>query len=253
MIKADLFSFEGKKKEVLRLPKEYEEKLSRKLFTQAIHVYEDRMHLGLARAKTRGEVAISTRKIYRQKGTGGARHGAKSAPIFVGGGVAHGPKGIKRILRLSKTQKKNALLSSINLKAKNSKLAIIEDVGKLSKTSDALKLIRNVSAGKNWKDHEKILFSLSKKNENAGRALRNIKGLTVYAFSDLNAYKVFVNSVLIIDKDAMYEKDVIKDKTAGVKDNVGSAHRSKKNVQKKVKVSGKKNKLTREKGNNIKK
>jgi large subunit ribosomal protein L4 len=105
MLKVDLYSFEGKKKENATLPKEYDVKPNLILLSQAIHVFESREHLGLARTKTRSEVAISTKKIYRQKGTGGARHGAKSAPIFVGGGTAHGPKGVKRILRLSESQK----------------------------------------------------------------------------------------------------------------------------------------------------
>src|SRR3989344_5966768 len=98
MLKVNLYDSAGKKKEGLSLPKEFEVKPNFRLLAQAYHVYEDRTHLGLAKAKTRGEVRISTKKIYKQKGTGGARHGAKSAPIFVGGGVAHGPKGIKRKL-----------------------------------------------------------------------------------------------------------------------------------------------------------
>src|SRR3990167_4620035 len=97
MPKADTYSSKGTKQEGVNLPKAlFGEKQNDKLLAQAIHVYRDRQHLGNSKVKTRGEVTATTRKWYRQKGTGRARHGAVSAPLFVGGGVAHGPKGINR-------------------------------------------------------------------------------------------------------------------------------------------------------------
>src|SRR3990167_6881084 len=107
MIKLNVYSPKATKKEAIPLLKSLEAKVNMKLLAQAIRVYEDRSHPGLSQVKTRGEVKISTRKIYKQKGTGYARHGAKSAPIFVGGGIAHGPKGIKRKLALPKKKKKH--------------------------------------------------------------------------------------------------------------------------------------------------
>ena len=79
--------------ESITLPKEiFDAKINNPLMAQAVRVYLANQRRGTLKTKSRGEVAISTRKIYRQKGTGRARHGAASAPIFVGGGIAFGPK-----------------------------------------------------------------------------------------------------------------------------------------------------------------
>src|SRR4030043_754050 len=109
MNKIEVYTIDANKKADISTPSNFKEKVNLSLLSQAIRVYGDRKHPGLNRAKTRSEVRGSTRKIYRQKGTGFARHGAKSAPIFVGGGIAHGPKGIKRILTLPSKMKKQAL------------------------------------------------------------------------------------------------------------------------------------------------
>ncbi len=65
------------------------------ILAQAIHIYREDSHRGVAKTKTRGEVDLTKHKVYKQKGTGNARHGAKSSPIYVGGGVAFGPTGYK--------------------------------------------------------------------------------------------------------------------------------------------------------------
>ena len=96
-MKTKLYTVKGEVKGDINLPKEYNLKTSNSLLLQAVRVFEDRTHFGLARVKTRSEVNKTRKKLYKQKGTGGARHGAKSAHIFVGGGVAHGPKGEKEI------------------------------------------------------------------------------------------------------------------------------------------------------------
>ena len=210
MLKVDLYSFEGKKKENVALPKEYDVKPNLNLLSQAIHVYEDRGHPGLARAKTRSEVAISTRKIYKQKGTGGARHGAKSAPIFVGGGVAHGPKGIKRVLRLSGSHKEKAFLYAFNYKISDSRVVLVEGLEKIKKTKDAFNLIKNISKDKNWKNGKNITVALSEKNRGALKFFRNIKGIKVDYFKSLNAYKLYLANELVIDKAVLEEKTIKK-------------------------------------------
>src|SRR3990167_9301765 len=111
MVKLTIYSAKGIRKGSTNLPNNFVEKINLPLMAQAVRVYEDRQHPGLAKAKTRGEVTASTRKIYRQKGTGGARHGAISAPIFRGGGIAFGPKPRNFELKLSKQMKKKALFS----------------------------------------------------------------------------------------------------------------------------------------------
>lgn len=201
MLKVDLYNFEGKKKGNVSLARKYEVQPNAELLSQAVHVFEDRGHLPLAKAKTRSDVALSTRKIYRQKGTGGARHGAKSAPIFVGGGVTHGPKGLKRKLNLLKSQKEKALLFAINYKIKDSRLILLEGLEKVQKTKKALNLIKDIVSDRKWNRVNNITIALSEKNKGAAKYFRNIEGICADSFRNLNAYKVFLANGLIIDKE----------------------------------------------------
>ena len=85
----------------------------------------------LAKTKQRNEIIGSTRKIYAQKGTGGARHSSRKAPIFIGGGIAHGPKGDKyKVKKINKKMRRLALAQSISKKRTNKELYILEDVKK---------------------------------------------------------------------------------------------------------------------------
>jgi len=103
-------------------PKEiFAVKASDKLLSQYVYVYLNNLKKGRHKTKTRGEVAGSTRKIYRQKGTGRARHGDIKAPIFVGGGVAFGPTGQYRRLKLTKKMRRKALFYALSLKLKEKK------------------------------------------------------------------------------------------------------------------------------------
>src|SRR3989344_5782006 len=88
-----IYDIDGKVQKTVELPKDvFAVKVNSSLLTQAVKVYLTNQRQGNVKVKTRSEVIGSTKKIYRQKGTGKARHGAIKAPIFVGGGVAHGPK-----------------------------------------------------------------------------------------------------------------------------------------------------------------
>src|SRR3989344_8061779 len=92
-LNAPMYDVKGAKNGVYVLPKEvFGAKINQPLMAQAVRVYLANQRQGNAHTKSRGEITLTTAKWYRQKGTGRARHGAKSAPIFVGGGVAHGPK-----------------------------------------------------------------------------------------------------------------------------------------------------------------
>lgn len=199
MLKADLYNFDGKKKEAITLPVEFDVKVNNNALSQAIHVYEDRSHIGFAKAKTRSEVAISTKKIYRQKGTGGARHGAKSAPIFVGGGAAHGPTGVKRVLRVLKSQGRKTLMYALKYKISQSRVVFVDDIEKIKKTKDADKLISGIEKEKKWLK-KNILLVVSGGNSGTRMFFRNIKGVTVDIYKHLNAYKVFLANGIIVDR-----------------------------------------------------
>ena len=204
MLKIDTYSPKGTKLAAITLPKEYEAKENLTLLAQAIRVYEDRGHFGLAKAKTRAEVERTKKKWYRQKGTGGARHGAKSAPIFVGGGVAHGPRPVKRELTLPKKMARQAYSIAMTLKAKEGKVLGLKGFETLKKTKDINGLIAKI--GK----EQRYLFALSEKNLGAKRYLKNLKNSEVVAFKNLNAYKVYFAGFLVLDKDVFEKEKVVK-------------------------------------------
>ena len=207
MLKIDTYSPKGTKLTPTTLPKEYEAKENLTLLAQALRVYEDRGHFGLAKTKTRAEVNRTTKKWYRQKGTGGARHGAKSAPIFVGGGVAHGPRPVKRELTLPKKMARQALSVALTLRVKEGKVWGVKGLETLKKTKDIKGLVEKI--GKK----QKFTVALSEKNLSARRYLRNLKNADILPFKSLNAYKVFFGGVLVLDKDVFEKEKVVKKET----------------------------------------
>ncbi|MCH7640687.1 50S ribosomal protein L4 [Patescibacteria group bacterium] len=206
MIKLDLYSSKGIKKGTVSLPRSLEAKENLVLLAQAIRVYEAGRHPGLSKTKSRGEISASKRKIYRQKGTGRARHGAKSAPIFVGGGVAHGPSGVKRKLHLPKKMRRRALKVALTLKSKDGQLIVLEGTSKLKKTRDAAALLDKITQKeKNAKQNGRFTFALSDESKDAILALRNIENVVVTKFSNLNAYQVYFGGTIVIGKEALKE------------------------------------------------
>lgn len=204
MSKVKAYSAKVKTVISVNLPAVFSAKENKQLLSQALRVYEDRRHPGLSKTKTRGEITASTRKIYRQKGTGMARHGALSAPIFVGGGKAHGPKGVKRVLTLPKKMKQKALSVALAEKVKEGEVVAVADISKLKKTKEANALINKIKE-KEFKDKKvnSVTVVLANKNLIAKNAFRNLKGVHVMSFNKLNAFKVFYGGLILIDKDAL--------------------------------------------------
>ena len=199
-----VYSSTGSKTGTASLPKEFDIKPNLNLLGQAIHIYEDRSHKGTSKTKTRSEVNRTRAKIYKQKGTGGARHGDKKAPIFVGGGTAHGPKGIKRILEISKKLKKRALAMVLNLKVEDGKTIFADKLGTIKNTKEAGQFLGKVAKELNLNDNTKVLVALSEKNKAAYRFFRNIKNLKNSSWRNLNAYSVYTSGFIVIDKDASF-------------------------------------------------
>jgi len=221
MTKLNVYSSGGRKISTMNYPKSMEESVNMELLAQAIRVYEAGRHQGLSKTKTRGEISASKRKIYRQKGTGRARHGALSAPIFVGGGVAHGPKGIKRILVMPKKMRKKALKVALSLKAKEGEMFVVDRIHTLKKTKEAATLINKIAKSeKNAKEHGRYTFILSDGNSDTRLVLRNLANIEVSGFKDLNAYKVYFGGVLLVDKDALKTK---KEPSVKIEKNIGKS------------------------------
>jgi len=167
------------------------------LIAQAIRVYGAQVHHHLGHVKTRGEVNISTRKIYKQKGTGNARHGAKSAPIFVGGGIAHGPKGMQRPLNLLSQVRAQALAGLLFLAEKQKKVVGLEISG-IKKTKEASAILSLVAKEKPFK---KGLLLLSPKNQAIKLCFRNLSNLRAIPLTSVNVFDIYQSDLVILDAD----------------------------------------------------
>ena len=199
----DVYSATGKKSTKLNLSGEvFTAKPNLSLLAQAIRVYLSNQRQSQAKTKTRGEVAFSTRKIYRQKGTGRARHGAKSAPIFVHGGVAHGPTGEQNYhLSMSKKMKKAALRSALSQKFKDKEIIVIDDLGKIDgKTKELEKVIKGLETQAESKKNTLVLPGEMK---NVSQAGRNLPYLKLLMARNLNAYQVLNCDLLIFPKESL--------------------------------------------------
>ena len=148
----------------------------------------------IAKTKQRNEIKGSTKKIVPQKGGGGARHASKKAPLFVGGGVAHGPKGaVYKIKKINKKVRKLALAQTISKKNSDKNLHIIADVKKeIKKTREFNKfLIKN-------KLDNVLIISDSDSMKNINKSARNIKNLKLIKDEGTNIYDLFKYKNLLI-------------------------------------------------------
>ena len=149
---------------------------------------------GTHKVKTRSEVKYSSRKIYRQKGTGGARHGARSAPIFRGGGIYKGPTPRSHGHELPKKVRKMGLKMAISAKAKTGSLVILEDAASDGKTSSLAKQIKSLG----WK--RTLVIDGQKVNAEFAQAARNIDGLDILPSIGANVYDILKRDTLVITK-----------------------------------------------------
>ncbi|MGR3711919.1 MAG: 50S ribosomal protein L4 [Shimia sp.] len=149
---------------------------------------------GTHKVKTRSEVSYSTKKIYRQKGTGGARHGARSAPIFRGGGVYKGPVVRSHGHDLTNKFRKLGLKHALSAKAKAGELVVIEDAATEGKTAALAKQVANLG----WK--RALVIDGASVNEAFLKASRNIEGLDILPTMGANVYDILKRDTLVITK-----------------------------------------------------
>ncbi|MDA5093251.1 50S ribosomal protein L4 [Aliiroseovarius sp. KMU-50] len=149
---------------------------------------------GTHKVKTRSEVKYSTKKIYRQKGTGGARHGARSAPIFRGGGVYKGPVVRSHGHDLTKKFRKLGLKHALSAKAKAGELVVIEDVTTEGKTNVLAKQVKDLG----WK--RALIIDGADVNELFVKAAKNIEGLDILPSMGANVYDILKRDTLVITK-----------------------------------------------------
>lgn len=197
MLKVSVYSSKGTKLEDFTLPKEFEKEVNLNLLAQASRVYEDLGHFGLRKTKTRSEVNRTKKKVYKQKGTGGARHGSKNAPIFVGGGVAFGPRPISRVLELSQKMRNVAKNMAITLKVKEKEMVLIDGVEKIAKTKEANAVLEKVAKDLNKK---KFTFAASEENRGSIKFFRNLANTESISFRNITALNVLKGGILVVDK-----------------------------------------------------
>ena len=120
-----------------KLPKEvFGEKVNLNLLAQVNHVYTERSHTGLRSTQTRSEVNRTTKKVYKQKGTGGARHGSRRANLFVGGGVIFGPRPVRRILNLSQKVKAAGKIAAFSAKSMAKEVMVVSGLSSVTKSKE---------------------------------------------------------------------------------------------------------------------
>ncbi len=199
----DVFDTKGKVVETLQLPKEiFDSKVNTKLIAQAVRVYLANQRRGTVSTKTRGEVRGSTRKIYRQKGTGRARHGGIRAPIFVHGGLAFGPKPRDYSLKMPQKARRAALFSALTSKLKNQEVRVVSGLEKLEpKTKDMVEVLTKLEL--NGKKKNILLIVSGVDRQNIARAARNIEGIVFTPANLLNTYDVLEHKMLLFMKEAI--------------------------------------------------
>lgn len=168
------------------------------LLAQAIRVYLSNQRQGTSQVKTRSEVSRTTRKWYRQKGTGNARHGSKKAPIFVGGGVAHGPTGQENWNRsLTRQLKRKALISAMSAQADN--MIVASGLSDLSgKTKEAVELLSKMKI-----EAKKVLIILADFDEQVLRSLRNLAQVQIAQADQVNVYDIASADQIVLTKEAV--------------------------------------------------
>lgn len=214
MAKAPTFTSKGTKTGETALPKEFDQKVNLALMAQAVHVYQERGHAGLRKTKTRAEINRTTKKIYKQKGTGGARHGSRRANLYVGGGVALGPRPVRRILTLSDKLKSRAKLFAYSLKADEGKIVFVSGLAKVDKTKSVSELIKSLAKATGSK---KFTFILAESAAPAVKFFRNLMGVKAIFWKDANAYDIFDGDLIVLDSEIFPKKAEVKAKTSKTK------------------------------------
>ena len=202
-----LHTLDGSTKGSITLPKEiFGVAENKKLMAQAVRVYLVNQRQGTSSTKTRGNVQGSTRKIYRQKGTGRARHGAITAPIFVGGGTAFGPHPRNFELKMSKQMRRKALFSALSSKMGKDTIFAIDSSAATGKTKEFNLLFAKLAIT-NSKKPNKVLYVGS--FSNSVRAVRNIEGINVMPSASLNTYEVLNSNFIVFEKDQIAKMEEV--------------------------------------------
>ena len=184
-MKIEKLNLNGKKDSIEVLDKVFSAKINNKLVSSVLYKANANFKGRHAKTKQQNEVSGPTSKIYAQKGTGNARHASRKAPIFVGGGIAHGPKGelSYKKRKLNKSEKKNSISSLISEKIKNKNLIIFSDFdAEIKKTKEMFSIIKKFEI-----TNSLLILDKSSKNK-IEKSIKNIPNIKV---TDVNHFSAF--------------------------------------------------------------
>ena len=201
-MKIEKLSFEGNKNSFEVNDKVFANKINKKLLSEILYKNIANFKGRKAKTKQKNEIKGSTSKIYAQKGTGNARHASRKAPLFVGGGVAHGPKGENsyKFRKLNKKEKKIGLSSIISQKINLKDLIVFEDFKKdIKKTKEMFIFLKKFDATNS------ILILDKDSNNKVGRSLKNLPNVKVSEISNLAIYDLVKYKKVIFTETSIKE------------------------------------------------
>ena len=184
-MKIDKINIDGKKASIEVLDKIFSAKINKKLISNVIYKTNANFKGRKAKTKQKNEIIGSTAKIYAQKGTGNARHASRKAPIFVGGGIAHGPKGEARykVRKLNKSEKKLSIASLISEKNKTKNLIVFDDFKNEIKKTKEMNILLNKFQAKN------SLIILDKSSRD--KIIKSARNIATIKVTDINHFSAF--------------------------------------------------------------
>ena len=201
-MKINKINFEGNTNSIEISDKVIGAKINNKLISSVLYKTNANYKGRKAKTKQKNEITGSTSKIYAQKGTGNARHASKKAPIFVGGGVAHGPKGelSYKKRKLNKSEKKKSIASLISKKNKLNDLIIIDDVQKeIQKTKEMNNILIKIDA------KNSIIIADTKSRNNIIKSVRNIPSVKITDVNHFSAYDLAKFKKIIFNETSIKE------------------------------------------------
>ena len=201
-MKLDKISIDGKKDSIEVLDKIFSAIINHKLVSAVLYKTNANYKGRHAKTKQQNEVKGPTSKIYAQKGTGGARHASRKAPIFVGGGIAHGPKGelAYKKRKLNKTEKKQSVASLITEKNNNKNLLILNDFSsEIKKTKEMNSIINKLEI-----TNSLIILDKNSK-EKIEKSVRNIPNVKVTDVNHFSAYDIIKFKKVVFTESSVKE------------------------------------------------
>lgn len=205
-MKTDIYNQDGKKKDSIELNDAiFGLPWNSDLVHQIATAMTANARIPWAHAKNRGEVAGTGKKPWAQKGTGQARHGSRRSPIWVGGGVSHGPRNDRDYSqKINKKMKKKAFFTVLSRKLKDGEILFLDKVILMgAKTKEAVEIMKSISGIKGFekmdgKKKNKAVLSLAKKDSDTEKSFRNIPGMLVSESRNLNLLDLLTFKYLII-------------------------------------------------------